>query len=265
MKDKKDVTLFDIALWVALSLLLHFFFAAMIYLWSKTEIASADRPKENVVEVDLKDEVRIADILPPKQEEQPKKARYVGVYNSKVEEETVAATKGRPAGRPVYRGGKGEEALKKVSGDWSAFKYEERKEKAQKRAATEDNVIPEDFYPDYKIGEHTYLNVLKYPDISYFVMLKRVFKLAWDPTEVLMRRRMMGEVSRGSIKAVIGLTITRGGTIDELFVINSSGMKDYDEEAMRAIRASSPFATPPEKLLAQDGKLRIAWTFIVYL
>jgi TonB family protein len=125
--------------------------------------------------------------------------------------------------------------------------------------------LPEDYYPDYKRGPHTFINVMKHMDAGYFVRLKRVFKLAWDPSGILRGGMLSGEVSRGRIRVVLGLSIDRSGILSELFVINGSGVKGYDKEALRAVRASAPFSTPPKKFLANDGILRISWSFVVYL
>jgi len=257
----------DITIAIAISSIFHALLIALGYLYGDRYTYLP--PKEQVFEIDLKREPRkIADILHPKEEKRPEDAKYIGAYDSSVKEETVAAETIRAPGRPVTRGGKGMEELKQKINEYNLFKTEKRERgrgEDLKHSLAFDKDIPEDFYPDYKRGDHTYINVLKHPDVGYFVRLKRVFKLAWDPTPVLMKGKMAGEVSRGSIKVVLGLTINRTGEMEELFVINSSGMEDYDNEALRAVRASAPFSAPPEKLLASDKMLRIAWTFIVYL
>lgn len=263
MEEQRNITIA-----FAVSFILHVLLIALGYLYCSRYTYSP--PKEKIIEIELKQEPRkIADILPPKEEKRPEDARHIGVFNSTVEDETVAAETIRAPGRPVTRGGEGMEEVKKKLSEYDFFKTERKEKKREAEKAKPslalNKEIPEDFYPDYKRGEHTYINVLKHPDVSYFVRLKRVFKLAWDPTPVLMRGRMAGEVSRGSIKVVLGLTIGRTGEMKELFVINGSGIEDYDNEALRAVRASAPFSAPPERLLAADKTLRIAWTFIVYL
>jgi len=72
-------------------------------------------------------------------------------------------------------------------------------------------------------------------------------------------------VTRGSVDVVLGVSVNKGGELAELFVFRSSGIPAYDEEALRTVRASSPFASPPDKFLAKDGLLRMSWTFSVYL
>lgn len=247
-----------------ISLVLHMLLVMVCYLYLGR--ISIVPPDEEIITIDLKDDNwKIADIMPPKVEERPAEAKHIGVHDAKADEETVADQFERAPGRPVSRGGEGVEKVKEEAG--RLFKSEGFAEVRPDQLGDVDPLrkIPEDFYPDYKRGPHTYINVLKHPDVAYFVRLKRVFKLAWDPTSVLMRHRMTGEISRGSIKVVLGLAVDSTGEISELFVINSSGMEDYDAEAVRAVRASAPFSAPPGKLLAADNILRVSWTFVVYM
>lgn len=264
MKNRRQ----NIILALVISLLLHFILVGLGLYISGLKIRPPQ--KEEVMEVDLQtdQEWKIADIAPPKKEVRPKKAKHIGVHDSTVKEETVATTTPRAPGRPETRGGEGMENIKKKF-DPTENTFEKREvirlPKEKMRASKDFRVMPEDYYPDYKRGPHTYINVLKHMDAGYFVRLKRVFKLAWDPSPALRSHMMTGEVSRGKIRVVLGITIGNSGGLDELFVINSSGLKAYDREAMRAVRASAPFSAPPSKFLAKDKTLRISWSFVVYL
>lgn len=254
-----------ILVFILLSCIMHI--SAGLLLYSYLSRYSGGK-EEQIIEIDLENGGwKIADIEPPEKEEVPKKARFLGMYNSSVKEETVSSGFPRAPGRPAHRGGGDIDKLKR---DADGLYGRKTKEFASLGPGSLDRELgaeklPEDFYPDYKRGGHTYLNVMKHPDVAYFVRLKRVFKLAWDPTDALMRGRSNGEISRGSIKVVLGLAINPEGDIDELFVINGSGMDEYDQEAIRAVRVSAPFSAPPRKLAEADGMLRLTWTFVVYL
>lgn len=123
--------------------------------------------------------------------------------------------------------------------------------------------LPEDYYPNYSYGNHTYLNVLRYPDIEYFVRLKRAFKQTWNPIPSVQQYFMSGGERKNSIAVVMAVSVDAQGNMPELFVLRASGSGAYDQEALRTIRANSPFSAPPEKLL-KNGLLRMSWTFIVY-
>ncbi|MBI1908728.1 MAG: energy transducer TonB [Deltaproteobacteria bacterium] len=259
-------------IFLVVSLLLHLLF---LFLFSAgISLPVAKKPPE--LEVILQRPYQIADIAPPLKEERPDKAKFAGLYDSRVEEEKVAvsppqvqSTPSKPAGekqqeRPVRdkargdspRAKKGELAMKSPT-------EEESLEEKLKRAGAAELEIPEDFYPNTKVGDHTYLNVLRFPNVSYFVRLKKIFKTTFNPVAAL--RASSFQISRGQIEVVLGVAVDRGGQLAKLFVIRSSGVSDYDQEALRTIRDSAPFSAPPEEFLDPEGQLRMSWTFTVYL
>lgn len=130
--------------------------------------------------------------------------------------------------------------------------------------ATSPDMFAHDYYPDYKIGGKTYLNVMKLQDVSYFVRMKRILKMRWNPVPPVERYMMSNRITMGKIECVMALGLDASGNINELFVIRSSGVPGYDQEAMQTIRDSSPFSSPPDQYL-KDGQLRMSWTFTVYL
>jgi len=125
-------------------------------------------------------------------------------------------------------------------------------------------LFPQDYFPDYKVGGKTYLNVMKLQDITYFITMKRILKMRWNPAPPVRSYLASNRVSIGKIDCVIGLALDPSGKISELFVIRASGVPGYDQEAMQTIRDSSPFASPPPQFI-KEGQLRMSWTFTVYL
>lgn len=216
---------------------------------------------------------QIADIPPPEKEERPDRSDFLGMYDQKVQQETVRpevpkvgerARKAQPEEKKPKVADK-----KRKSADFYAFSKEifkdDRNEVSEGHAPTPDVRALEDFYPDYKLGTHTYINVMRYPDVEYFVRLKRIFKMTWDPVSALRREMPTSSVARGMVSVVMAVSVGKSGELSELFVIKSSGLAAYDNEALRTVRASSPFAAPPEKLLEKDGVLRMSWTFTLYV
>lgn len=200
-----------------------------------------------------KGKYEVVDIQPPKMEERPEDAEFLGLYDTRADQERVAVT---PSERTMDRGPKTEDQKEKDRFSHSTVNG---------LRSTVPDVFPDDFFPDFRRGPHTYLNVLRFPDIQYFVRLKRAFKLTFNPLSPLREAYFHNRITRGKIETVLGVSIDKGGNLSELFVIQESGLQTYDEEALRTIRASAPFSTPPVKLLDKEGLLRMSWTFTVYL
>jgi len=212
----------------------------------------------------------IADIAKPAVEKQPKKARFLGMYNSSVDQETVAISRKKGSeGRRTKDEGRRTKDEKRATNLYNV----DKKLFAMKTPDLSDNkgiqfggsAALEDYYPDYKLGTRTYLNVLRYPDIEYFVRMKRQFKMTFNPVPPLREYFAANRVTRGSVEVVLAVSVNGDGNLSELFVLNGSGIPTYDQEAIRTIRASAPFASPPDKFLKDDGLLRMSWTFTVYL
>ena len=264
------------------------------------EVYAVSPVEEKAVE---KSASRIADIPKPAVEQRPDSAKFLGMYDSTVTQEQVGLSrkqgeggqggkfktkiggpveKQSPAQKPAPEKSSAQKPAKPrlSSGDrLYAFnkdifeeKPQQQSEQRQRKAVEDaDNPAPgsqgalDDFYPDYRRGEHTYLNVLRYPGVEYFVRMKRAFKVAFNPEPALRDFFSHNLMKRGSVDVVLGVSVGRDGNLSELFIFRSSGIPAYDEESLRTVRVSSPFESPPDKFLSKDGQLRMTWTFTVYL
>lgn len=123
-----------------------------------------------------------------------------------------------------------------------------------------------DFMPNIKIGDKTYLNAAAFPDVQYFTRLKRAFRMRFNPAPPLRQHLASNRIIVGKVVVSMAMTVSSGGQLTELFVVKSSGIPGYDEEALQTVRQSAPFSAPPDKVLdKKDGKLRMTWSFITYL
>lgn len=234
--------------------------------------------------------MQLADQLLKGNRQIPKKADHIGIDDNTVAEETVARpqpTKPKQRASPPPQVAQ-ERAERKTSPklqfnrsslyavDPSLFAMQQPRERNQQKrsyiprtavssgmSADSEAYLPEDYYPNYNYGAHTYLNVLKYPDVEYFVRLKRAFKQTWSPMSAVQQYMASGG-RQNTIAVVLALSVDPSGNMSELFVLRGSGSAGYDQEALRTVRANAPFSAPPEKLL-KDGLLRMSWTFIVYM
>ena len=244
---------------VLFSFLLHLLFVGFGLYW---DFLGSSKPvtSKDVVEVILvtrKSGYQIADIEPPKKEERPEKAKFKGMYDSKVPEETVAPTRMSAShppsspSMPIPRVGTGTRPVLKTP---------------QKEVEDYFNGgVSEDFFPDYKVADHTYLNVLRFPKVGYFVRLKKIYRTTFNPVPVLRAAFSSNQVSKGQVDVVLAVTVDRSGRLADLKVLRSSGIPGYDHEAIRTIHDSAPYAAPPSELLDSESTLRMAWTFTVYL
>ena len=245
-----------------------------------------------------KDSMRIADIAKPAVQERPKAAKFVGMYDSTVPDETVGTgVVTSKAEAKKIKQAKAEASATKASADKKVkgkiktkpkdklYNFDEdmfaMREPLPSSTSISASTFPTetsvgtvsigdagavgDYFPDIKRGNYTYLNVLRYPAVSYFVRMKRAFRTTFDPVPALRTYFSVNRVARGSVNVVLAVSVNEQGNLAELFVLRSSGIPSYDQESLRTVRASSPFARPPEKFLADDGALRMMWTFSVYL
>lgn len=230
-----------------------------------------------VIEPDGTKPARIADIDKPAVEKKPQQPKFLGMYDSAVDKEMVAS--GKVAEKAGEKGSKtpAEKTSKKEKPEKEtpdkkldtdklySLKKTSPSARSAKRGDDGDGISSGDFFPDFKVGSKTYLNVLRYPGVDYFVRMKRVFRTTFNPEPSLRSHFAMNQISRGSIEVVLGVSVNKQGGLSELFVFRSSGVPEYDEEALRTVRASSPFSSPPDKFVEKDGQLRMSWTFTVYL
>jgi len=278
---------------VLISILLHAFLLGMGAYLSVLFPPTAENqsaPKEVEVALVKNHGYRIADIAPPAHEERPDDAKFLGMYDSKVKQETVGATTGpasHAAGKPMSHKELTEQLKKNPEkptkvptpkeikgsdeeGVKVASKPPSKKVKPDEESATpgsdgEDYFegLSNDYFPDYKVGDKTYLNVFKFPKVSYFVRMKKIFRTTFNPVPSI--RQSILQIQKGQIEVVLGVTVDKSGKLSDLMVIHSSGNPAYDQEALRTIKDSAPFAAPPSELLNAPNVLRMAWTFTVYL
>ncbi len=235
-------------------------------------------PEMQAIEVMLQDQgYQIADIEPPEKEERPKDSKFLGLYDSTVEKQQVSNRPSSEAARGSQKAERSPENKKEKEketptkpgeGMQMTMKAEQPSSKTAESPGSEEEGVeglPEDFFPDFQVGERTYLNVLRFPKVGYFVRLKKIFKTTWNPSSAIRASIGGVQISRGQIEVVLAVTVDPAGRLAELNVLRSSGLPLYDTEALRTIRDSAPFAAPPAELINAPNGLRMAWTFSVYL
>jgi periplasmic protein TonB len=82
--------------------------------------------------------------------------------------------------------------------------------------------------------------------ISYFDSIKRAIEIEWQYPEPALRQGLQG-------KLLLEFTVLGNGTLERARLLRSSGFPVLDEEAIRAVRAASPFHPIPPWI----GKARL--------
>jgi len=74
--------------------------------------------------------------------------------------------------------------------------------------------------------------------VTYFTKIKQLIESQWDYPELALRYGLQG-------KLFLEFTIDANGQLERLRLVRSSGSQLLDDEAMRAIKAASPFPPIP--------------------
>lgn len=74
--------------------------------------------------------------------------------------------------------------------------------------------------------------------VSYFNKIKQSIELQWEYPEVALRYGLQGRLS-------LEFAIASNGQLERLRILRSSGSQVLDDEALRAIKAASPFPPVP--------------------
>ena len=232
---------------LVISILLHIFF--LFFAGFSVE----DNSKKDIVEIELYPNKQwdFADILPPENEEIPEDAKFLGLYSTRVKDETVAEYS-RLTG------------MGDVETDSNRLDYFQFQEAALRKKGL-GRSLSEDWFPDYQKGPHTYLNIFRYPDADYFIRLRRAFKIAFNPRAALESFTPGFFQDTSNLEAFVTFSINREGELIEVYVEKGSGLPSFDQEILRMIRASAPFARPPEKFLEVDGIWRLSGNFTLHI
>jgi TonB family protein len=254
----------NLAIAVVLSVILHLFLVYTLF-YLPDALFSDDAVPMEVFLSKPDGGWQLADIPEPAVQEKPAAAKHLGMYNQKAENETVATSRQKLDSDKKRDSTARQKPDKLKTSDLYKVDQDLFANNAVTSGESSEKEALEDFYPDYKAGAHTYINVLRYPEVEYFVRLKRAFKMTWNPVPALRRGASTMSISRGTVSVAVAVSVEKTGSLSELFVLKSSGIASYDDEALRTVRASSPFSSPPEKFLEDDGLLRMSWTFVLYL
>ncbi len=95
--------------------------------------------------------------------------------------------------------------------------------------------------PNVEKGDTISLNTRSFKYISYFTHIKRKIELVWEYPRLAVQ---LGEEGR----LILRFTILKDGRLAGVKLIESSGYRLLDEEAIRAVKAAAPYPPIPDRL-----------------
>lgn len=121
-----------------------------------------------------------------------------------------------------------------------------------------------DYLSDVEEGEKTLLNRKRSRYWSFMNRLKEGVAQEWSPMEEYRRRDPHGKVYGVKDRyTVLRVTLNGDGSLRTIHVAKSSGLKFYDDEAVRSMRAAAPFQNPPEGLKDSDGLIQFSFGLLL--
>jgi len=101
----------------------------------------------------------------------------------------------------------------------------------------------------------TPLNAPEIQYISYFASIKRKIELVWQYPYEAAAAGIQGELT-------LDFVIARGGTVNSVELIRSSGSKILDDEAIRSIRKAAPFDPIPAQYKIPSLQIRGRFVYV---
>ncbi|HOX45822.1 MAG TPA: energy transducer TonB [Myxococcota bacterium] len=121
-----------------------------------------------------------------------------------------------------------------------------------------------DHVEDVPQGAETLLNSREFKYATFFNRVKRGVSETWSPrvTEEYLRRDPYGNVYGVSDRyTLLNVALDLEGKVGEISVQRSSGVSFFDDVAVEAFQAASPFPNPPRALADPDGMIRFQFGF----
>lgn len=116
-------------------------------------------------------------------------------------------------------------------------------------------------------GPRTMLNSREFIYYSYYSRIKDRLHQYWEPKirakmiKVLRSGRQLAS-SRDRVTSVV-IILNEKGLLEQIQLMESSGLRDLDDGALEAFQAAAPFPNPPKGIEDADGKIRIRWSFVI--
>lgn len=199
--------------------------------------------------------------IPAKKTLPPKAAKYLAEFDQSTKIEKKANSFGKDGHDKLERKtiNKKKSLRPKSLSDPLGIRPNFAEEHWSKASASADEPLP-----DVAEGDGTEVNAWQWKHAPFFNRIKERIRAIWSPQTQINRYdphgQLLGQMSRVT---TLSITIDREGRLTNLFIKDKSGVAYLDEEAVRSLKAASPFLFPPEELF--DGKDEFSFTFAFHL
>lgn len=110
-----------------------------------------------------------------------------------------------------------------------------------------------------QIGDELKANAAQFDYAQYIERMRAKIAQVWDPLSTVEN-----EMYRyNEVEVIIALVLDSQGNIEVRDILNSSRFRRYDDEAIEALMDAAPFPNPPDRLIQDDGKVYMTWSFVL--
>jgi hypothetical protein len=121
----------------------------------------------------------------------------------------------------------------------------------------------ENFIPEVQPGNQTALNTRAAPFASYITRMHRSIHEKWGFGQIVEwdEKPSTSPYNNPDLLTTLELVLNGDGTIDNVKVIRTSGLTEYDVAALDVAYSAGPYPDPPRAIRSSNGKIYIHWDF----
>lgn len=114
-------------------------------------------------------------------------------------------------------------------------------------------------------GAESLLNTHRFRFASFFNRMRNQIAQYWDPNEVMGRVDPDGRTyGRRTRKTLVHIQLTPKGKIKKIDLIDDSGVRELDKEAIESVHLAAPFVNPPPQMVDPDtGYIEVDFMFVL--
>jgi TonB family protein len=155
--------------------------------------------------------------------------------------------------------------LKKHKESHSSYKLEPLKSSFSPRESSLGTKLPNNI----EIGSLTVLNTDQFTYYSFFERIENQVRFRWEQelfsTIKSMDPKELRQYPRKGALTVLEVVLDETGSVENIFLLGSSGLKPFDTAAAQAFIKAKQFMNPPIHLVDSDKKIRLQYQLLVYL